>query len=276
MCRKLVLLALLPLLLGAADAQKFRLDLPRARHFTMTRNTVVLDDDEKGVPHRFAGSGTSDGTIAQGPDGSYTVTLKPTAYAVKVDGYAAADRFVEIVKSSTIILTLDVHGTAQSVAGIDDLQRFAANDLVSREILGRDVRSSILSAWNDRLALVGSPADAGSTWEVKLKDGTARTWSVSAVVDGCGGRPCVAVQSRWEADSGQLIGQSNSAATRKSATAIKDARLSVQTDVVVDPFTLLPYHETLRQSSYVKGSVGGQRLERRTTRTIESDYVWGD
>jgi hypothetical protein len=267
-----LLLLILPSL-HAAEPPAFRFDLRAARAFTLTRSTVVLDDDEKGVPHRFAATGTSEGTVTRAADGTYTVVLKPTNYVVKLDGYSAADKLVEVMKASTITMTIDNRGVAQSVSGVEELQRLTAHDVVSREILGRDVQSTLRAAWNDRLTLLGHPATPSTTWEVKESDGTPRRWSVTGT-EPCPAPACVAVQSRWEAESASLLKQANSAEAAKRGTEIKDARITTETNLVVDPATLWPYHETMRQSTYLRGTIDKKKVERRTTRTIESDYVW--
>lgn len=85
-------------------------------------------------------------------------------------------------------------------------------------------------------------------------------------------RNCTVVRSRWEADSRVLLKQAGSDPAAK--TELREARLSARTEVLVDTATMLPYNETLRESRFVGGVVKGRKAERRTTRTVESEYVW--
>jgi hypothetical protein len=257
----------LPVLV-AADTPRFHFTLVKPVTFTMKQTTIVLDDDEKGIPHRLVVIETSAGTLAPAAGGGYLLTRKPTNFEVLVDGHHIDSEVVgSVVKNAAISMTIDSRGLAKAATGYDDVQKSVAASAIVSRVLARDLAGRDVAIWNDRMLMSGQRAEMGADWKFEQPDGTKRTWRVTDK-ERCDNAECLTVRSNWEADPNQLLQQAN----RNTSNQLTAARLEVRFEFLVDPATLLPHYEKRTTQQFMSGKQDKKNVERRVTKIDEVDY----
>src|SRR5437660_2505292 len=175
-----VLAAFLPVFAAVAETPRFHFAVVKPLTFTMKQTTILLDDDEKGIPHRMVAIESSDCTLAPAEGGGYLLTRKPANFEVLVDGHHIDSEVVgSVVKKATITMTIDSRGLARNASGYEDVQKSVAASAIVSRVLARDLAGRDVAIWNDRMLLTGQRAEVGADWTFEQPDGTKRTWSVT-------------------------------------------------------------------------------------------------
>src|SRR5258708_13875943 len=148
-----VLVALLPVFASTAETPRFHFALPKPAKFVMKQTTILLDDDERGIPHRIVVIESSDGTIAPA-EGGFHLIRKPTSFEVLVDGHHIDSEIVgSVVKQATITLTINSQGLALSGTGYEDVQKSVTGSPIVSKVLPRDLAGRDVASWNDLLLM---------------------------------------------------------------------------------------------------------------------------